>query len=661
LFFVFACGYLFLNFSLHQLLYLTPGRVNILTSDKISVDEPLISTDVDSLIRAIAERKKISLNDLRKVSGIDKKNMDKWISVLEDEGYISVEYGIRGTFIHWQGEVETAEYVKEDPQEVPYEQYETYHPVSEDVPDQEEPDLPETPGPEKRDENEFTHSMPLEETEEAQETNTTEDENTSDTVSKAEEADPEDMLSEYLAKKRNGHDPEVEEATSQLIASLEENDSVSDEPEDTDPGIDFSKITDDDHTEAPEEPQVAYEAPEETLQPTAQSDKVAASDIRELMGTYMQEINKEKAAIHLLKKEKDNLYRDKISSLEGRMQADLVVLTEKIIEKQNRLAQLKEHVLELPDKVDEVEKVQQAMDQLKDESRAALERTRKKADEYISGVTSSRDEVKERIEDINSSIEEQSHKLAELERVSDSLDIRSQQLRKTVEETQEKIDEINSAMSSLSSDLEVAEEAKSNVTEMRDSIKDTVASHGEELESLEGELDDIAKVEHYVVEYIRDYEAKIQAIEDYISQSDDELVALRESSESLYIKKYLNELSDLTDAYESGLDEALSSEKSIDEKIFASKQRITELVTESKEMMRKLQGEVSDSDDYGTILTNVKKRTSRTKRVVAEKQSERDKLSQDSKNARKSKRSDATKAASAKVRARKKAKKKKKK
>ncbi len=635
-----------------------------MTSNKISVDEPLISTDVDSLIRAIAERKKISLTELRKVSGIDKKNMDKWISVLEDEGYISVEYGLRGTFIHWQGEVETAEYVKDDPQEVPYEQYETYHPVSEDVPGQEEPDLPETPEPEKRDENEFTHSMPLEETEETPDetnqsnTNEVEDVDT-EHVSEPEEIDPEEMLSEYLAKRRTGDEPEVEKATSELITSLEETDSVS--SEDTDHGIDFSKITDDEPTEEPEEPSVAYDSPEETLQPTIQSEKVAASDIRELMGTYMQEINKEKAAIHLLKKEKDSLYREKIASLEGRMQADLVVLTEKIIEKQNRLAQIKEHVLELPDKVDEVEKVQQAMDQLKDESRAALERTRKKADEYISGVTLSRDEVKERIGDLNSSIEEQSQRLVELEKISDSLDIRSQQLRKTVDETQEKIDEINSAMSSLSSDLESAEEAKSHVTEMRDSIKDVVASHGEELESLEAELDDIAKVEHYVVEYIRDYEAKIQAIEDYVSQSDDELVSLRESSESLYIKKYLNELSNLTDAYETGLEDAISSEQNIEEKISASKQRITELVTESKEMMRKLQGDVSDSDDYGTVLTNAKKRTARTKRVVAEKQSERDKLSQDSKNTRKSKRTDATKAASAKVRARKTAKKKKKK
>jgi len=636
-----------------------------LTSDKISVDEPLISTDVDSLIRAIAERKKISLTELRKVCGIDKKNMDKWISVLEDEGYISVEYGIRGTFIHWQGEVETAEYVKEDPQEVPYEQYEAYHPVSEDVPEQQEPDLPETPEPEKRDENEFTHSMPLEETEE-QTTNTqnTTEETSEDEVSEPEEVDPEEMLSAYLAKRRGEDDPEVEEATSELIASLEEDDPV---PEDNDHEIDFSKITDGEPEpipqpeDVPEEPKVAYEAPEETLQPTVQSEKVAASDIRELMGTYMQEINKEKAAIQALKKEKDHLYREKIASLEGRMQADLVVLTEKIIEKQNRLAQIKENVLELPDKVDEVEKVQQAMDQLKDESRAALERTRQKADEYISGVTRSRDEVKERIEDLNSSIEDQSQRLAELERVSDSLDIRSQQLRQTVSETQEKIDEINSAMSSLSSDLEAADEAKSAVVEMQDSIKDTVASHGEELESLEAELDDIAKVEHYVVEYIRDYEAKIQAIEDYVSKSDDELVALRESSESLYIKKYLNELSTMTDAYETGLDEAISSEKSIDEKISASKQRITELVTESKEMMRKLQGEVSDSDDYAPALTNVKKRTSRAKRTVAEKQSEREKLSQDSKNARRSKRSAATKAASAKVRAKKKTKKKKKK
>ena len=42
-------------------------------SEKITVDEPLISTDVDNLIRTIADRKKVPLHELRRICSIDKK------------------------------------------------------------------------------------------------------------------------------------------------------------------------------------------------------------------------------------------------------------------------------------------------------------------------------------------------------------------------------------------------------------------------------------------------------------------------------------------------------------------------------------------------------------------------------------------------------------
>ncbi len=630
-----------------------------MAQDKIEVDEPLISTDVDRMIRTIAEKKKVSLNELRRVCSLDKRNMEKWIMVLEDEGYISLEYGIRGTYVHWKGDDITNGY--EDSEEVTYADYEDFQPATEKAVEEKEPEPPaednaaEEPAEEEAKENEFSQELPLEE---------------------EDEADPEELLNTYLARKRENKETDIEELKSSILTRLEEEEKKAAEEQSEAPPEEPPEPDDSDDSEEPDaepeapepEPELDFTKlddtgpaePQEILKPTIQPKRALASDIRELMGSYMDEINKEKATIQALKKEKESLYRDKIATLEGRMQADLVALTEKIIEKQSRVAELKERVLELPDKVEEVERVQAQMDALKQESGAALARTRERADVFIADVMQSRDEVRERIEDLNSSIKEQSDRLVQLEKKGDSLEERADELKESVEEAQSKVEELNSAMSALSEDLAKVEGMRTEIAEAKDALVDTVASHGEELQALEAELEEIAKVEQWVAEYVRDYESKISDIESYVTQSDEELAELKQAAESLYMKKYLGELADMTDAYETGLEDAIATERDIDEKMAASKKRITELVNESKEMMRKLQSEVSDDepDDYDKVLAKVKKKTSKAKKVVEEKRKEREKLTEDARRTRKSKRTEKTRKAKEKVKVKKKPKKK---
>ena len=72
-------------------------------TDRITVNDALISTDVDRLIRMISERKRVSLSELEHSCQMDKRAIDKWVRVLEDEGYISIIYGLTGTTILWTG------------------------------------------------------------------------------------------------------------------------------------------------------------------------------------------------------------------------------------------------------------------------------------------------------------------------------------------------------------------------------------------------------------------------------------------------------------------------------------------------------------------------------------------------------------------------------
>ena len=588
---------------------MTRGEVRFLSRDKVTVDEPLISTDVDSLIRVIADKGSIPLNELRQTSRIDKKTLDKWIAVLEDEGYIRVEYGLRGTTIHWVEQATDSPKLQE-PEAPPQEAAEA---VSEEI----------TPEPAEE-------VFISEEKAEAGEEFAAE-------VQVSEEPEPEELLSQYLARKRGSKEEEEHELKSNILNRLGEDNPKEVQHRPDNPEEPPEDEPEDEHKE-PGEPEEPPEEPEESKARSPAMERVPASDVRELVGSYMKEINKEKASIESLKKDRESLYRDKLALMEGKLQADIVLLTEKVLEKEEKIAQLKERVLELPDKVDQLSRLQEQMETLKKEGRDALARTRSKADEFIVGVKESKDSVEKKIGEVESEIERQNDKLGSLEKLSASLDSRSEKVKSALESAKAQVEEISNAMNALMGDLDSLEQMKGEISSMTGGVKQTVASHGAELESLEQELEGIEKVEHWIQDYIRDYEDKLDSLEQYVAKSDDELSELKEAAESLYVKKFIGELENVTDAYEGELHEAIAEEKGIEDKIAASKARITELVKESQQMIRKLKGDVSETDekDFGILVARVKARTERAKRTVQEKETERRGIKEESARTRKS-------------------------
>ncbi len=590
-------------------------------SEKITVDEPLISTDVDNLIRTIADRKKVPLNELRRVCKIDKKNMDKWIAVLEDEGYINVEYALGSTNIIWKG-------LQESPAEESY--------TSEELPESKSPDesyeedgVAEEEAEEKpeEDKGELSDELPLEESKEEEVF-----------VKFGPGEDPEELLSKYLEKKKEKSKTGTRDLKSSILTSLEAEDVTPQPPEEPVEEIEPEPVE-----EEPEDSkrEVVYDEPE-VLKPTEKDEDVErrmSADVRELMTAYLEEINKEKVRIEKLKKEREDLYREKFATLEGKMQADIVAFTEKILEKQEKLSQIRESVLELPDKVEEVERLHKQMEELKKEGRAALERTRKKADEYVDSIGQSKEEIKGRIKELNTEMEQQSQRVEALEEARDSMDERSQKLTEALETTKAKVDEINSVMSGLMDDLQEVERIKTEITDRKEEIKETVAAHGDELSSLLEELKGISRLEQWVQEYVRDYQNKIESIEDYVSKGESELMELKEASESLYMKKYISELESMTEAYGNELDDAVRKEKKIEQMIVESHSRITELARESQDMVKALQDDVSETKDFDQMLKRVRERTARAKEMVEEKEKERSELEEEVEKTRKSKRS----------------------
>jgi len=600
-----------------------------LSHDKVTVDEPLISTDVDNLIRTIAERKRVPLNELRTLCRIDKKTMDKWIAVLEDEGYVSVEYGLRGTYVNWcdmevPSSAKVAEEAPESPSQSPSE------PVSE-VKETEAMD--EQPVQQDSEEIrpepiEFKDAAPMEESGEKSEVKVTE-----------ADSEPEELLSQYLARKMKGDDTDNESIKSKILTSFGDKEVSAKKareavPEEKRVDVVVPKESAEDESEEDSEVEAVPDIAPSAKKPAL---KVPTADVRELISSYVKEIGKEKAKVESLKKDKEALYHDKFAMMEGKMQVDLVTLTEKVLEKQSKIAELKEGILELPDKVDELEKVQKQMDELRVEGQEAILRVRSKAEGYVASLESSKGKIESKMDDVRSSLEKQSSKLKELDGVRSSLESRSSKLKDALASARAQVEELSAAMNAVSVDLSHVDQTKSEIESMTQDIRDEVANHGSELESLEQELEGIAQVERWAQEYVRDYSTKIEDIERYVAKSEDELSDLREAAEQQYMKKFLGELENLTDAYETELSDAISQDKDIDQKISESKTRINDLASESQEMIKKLRGEVSDAYDYEKVVAKVKAKTAKVGRILEEKSAERSKLLDESRKTRKSK------------------------
>ena len=613
------------------------GEVSGLSHDKVTVDEPLISTDVDQLIRTIAERKRVALNELRQLSRIDKKTMDKWIAVLEDEGYISVEYGLRGTYVIWSDSDSAAASGAKAPEAAPVSPPSPpQSPAPQTIMGSEQPkqeavqpeDKPAEGASNEPDPHvEFRESAPMEESSGSA---------TMEEIVPPEDSEPEELLSQYIARKMKGDSPDEDNIKSKILTRF--GDKEAKEAQEPVEAVETTS----------EEPEASEAPPQEEITPTLTMrtkeilkpiprERVAAGDIRELMGSYVQEINKEKAKIEALKKQKEELYHDKFAVLEGKMTADMVTLTEKVIEKQSKIAELKDRVLELPDKVDELDRLQEQMDTLRKEGREALSRVRSKADGFVGDMESSKSEMESKIGDVQSSLEKQQSRLKDLESQRASLESKSSKLRDALNSARAQMDELSASMNALSVDLLQVDQTKTEVEAATDAIKESVSMRGEELQSLEQELEGIAQVERWAQEYIRDYSQKMDEVERYVTKSDDELSDLKESAEQLYVKKYLGELESLTDAYESELSDGVSKEKDIDQRIEESKSRINDLARESQEMIKKIRSDVSGSRDFNAMDAKAKEKTSKVSRILQEKAAERSKLLEESRKVRRTK------------------------
>jgi len=585
-----------------------------LSTDKITVNDALISTDVDKLIRTISERRRVSLNELEHTCSMDRRAIDKWVRVLEDEGYISVVYGLTGTSVIWLGA--TGELRHDD------------------------------------DINEALSGMTDKHSHEKYDDVLS----ALDTKVSANE-EPETRLGEYMKKKQDAADAGAKDLKANILGSLDEGkkhegrkgeEEGSAQPAEEDRKHEFDSAAKElveeriereeellEKEEIAEPPSMqeaaAREIPEEESEEARKPPKMTGDSVkaREVLNAYMNQINKEKAELGRLKAEKDRLYRERYLALESKVEADLASVTERILEKEGRVLELKERVLELPDKVEEVEKTHRAIKKLESDGREVLRRTRTDVDEFLSGVAGSREAMRKQLEEGRTKIDSEKSRLTQLKDLTGTVEAKLDIVRESMGATETQIAELNETMKSLLTDLEEATEMKVEISDMVGQVSDSIVKKETELDELGKQMAEIEQVEQWVREYITDYERKVDEITAYVRASDDELVSLRASAESAYLQKYIRELDGMTSMYDAAMDEASGEERDIDEKMEDAKRRMNSLVRDSKEMIQKLRADSAGIPDFETVRQTVEEKSGRVVQILKEKEAERGKLLDD--------------------------------
>ena len=546
-----------------------------MTKEKITVNDALISTDVDSLIRTISERRKVGLYELVNLCSMDRRSVEKWVRVLEDEGYISINYGIRGTTIIWLAREQDAQAEAKEIDSVL-----DAMPAS---------SVPESKEPEALDPGAFI--------------------------------EPEKRLEQYLRKKQDIEDIDENSLKSNILESLD------------DEAVGQGAVPEDEEElaqEAEEDlPDGIPEPPKPGLikKPERIDQSPRGAQVKELLNAYINQINEEKAVLEKLRAEKDRAYRENYLAIESKVEADIASITEKILEKEGRILEIRERIAGLPAKVGEISAIHNSVKKLEEDGKSVLSKTKESVDRFIKQMDKGRGEISSQMEKSRQMLENEKLKVSSLGGLSESIEEQIQSLDRNIDLTRSQMDKLNSQLRDLLDDLEEATEMKVEVGDMVEQVRASIEEKDEELDGLQSALDGMEKVERWAREYVVDYQRKIDEISDYVAQTETDLTSLSEHAESEYINKYLNELDRMSEAYDALVNDSAEQERALEEKAAASRKRLASLVKESKDMVRKLRQD--HSVDFVSKQGVMAKRSGRMLQMLEEKEAERGKLGED--------------------------------
>jgi uncharacterized phage infection (PIP) family protein YhgE len=529
-------------------------------------DDALISTEMDKIVKILSRKRRVEMDELASEAGVDKRTLKKWVHVLEEEGFVKLEYKLTKVYVIWlleTGEAEEEVKGKGEEERVIVPKEEIIRGIEKPV--------------EEEKEEKFERVEPVK-------------------IVIPKEEEPKKIVVEQEVP------PEKEKPG--IIEKAEETQRVEEKVEG-------------------EEKVGVERGVEEERELTEEEREVVA--LREELDTYLKEIEKLRAEIAKLKEEKEEIYRTRLLKSQKEAEALYENISDKVMAIEEEIIELKEKIISIPEKVSEADSYVKAISAIRKEGKEIA----KKIEEDINKMRSEVKEVEIALEkDLKAAKEELENQMdivLDLEKKMKKIEDKQKELEKTLEALKEREASILTEMDSANDLLIKLNETRYTLSEKIEGAKIVIDRRTGEIGSLIADLEKLKNVERAIHNYIKDYEAKMGDIESNIKKAEEDLLKVKKAAEVEYLQKYLEELDRMAEKLESEMEQATMVEQDIDERIAAAKARIRELIKESKNLATKLR-EKEGAKGFKATEENARRKVRRLEKTIKEKEEEREKL-----------------------------------
>ena len=570
-------------------------------------DDLLISTEIDKIITILKKKKYISLNDLSRDSSISVSSLEKWMPILEEEGMVKIVYHLTRIYVEWVGEPEYYN-VQPDLVKVPNKIEPVNLKIKEDVSKSHDDVMKELKKHDVHDDSNPYGSMEISndynrdhgnldishipKKMSKKEVDKWKDSEVDIHVGNADSDDSDDVQINNVTLKPLNYNKKVD----LKIKPLELPVKVS--PYEMHEYDDVEVIS---HAHATG--RVKTMSGKLKMVDTSTKEKLNpyANKLRELMA----QVATTRSELDRLKEEKIKLYREVYEPMEKRFGSEYQTISEKISNKEEKILSLQQKTLELPSLIDEIDRQQLRLRGVETDARKIFDESSVVISESITELRDLEDQLSGSIEDTRVGINENISHLDEMDLLMNRIDSLESEVVDNLNDAYDKLKEQKIKIDDLNLSLNKLVSVKDNVQGKMVQSESIVSEQKLRLSDMEKQMSNVTEICDWVEEHQKDYNLKMDEFSEYIHSNELEYNTLRESVEADYVKRYLKDLQSLSNSYDFELSQALSDEKSVDEKITSSKNKLNELIKQSRELVEAFEnGAPTDYQHDVNVLSN---------------------------------------------------------